>query len=592
LKPVAGLRALWPWAAPHRAWLYAALGCMAVLGAATGVYAWMLGPALRLLLSGGREGVGLAAELFPVLAQVDPASVRTWLPVSLVAVGAVKGLAYLGQFYSMGMFGQRVGADVRRRLFLALICQSPVQLAGRRVGDLLARFGADVTAVELAANYTVGGWARDGIQVVVLAGVAVALNWKLALLAALAVPLAAWPAVRLTRTLFRRTREGHERLGGLAARVQEGVGGVRTLQAFNAQGEELVRFDRDASAQLRAARAAGWARGGAPGVMEVLGAASVSAVLAWTATRSSLPPEELLSFLGALVLLYQPAKQLGRVGQFAVQAVAARARLTEILDVPPTVVSAPGAPVPSRLSRSVELRGVGFRYGDRAVLRGLDLVLAAGRTVALVGPSGAGKSTVTQLLLRFSRPDEGHLLLDGVDVETLDVDGVRAQFALVTQEPLLFAGTVRDNLRVGRPEATNEELEAAARAAHAHGFVLALPNGYDTRVGERGVNLSGGQRQRLCLARALVSGAPVLVLDEATSSLDPESEAEVQRALAGLLPGRTALIIAHRLSTVVDADLICVLDEGRVVESGTHAALLEQGGAYARLWALQHREAA
>ena len=326
--------------------------------------------------------------------------------------------------------------------------------------------------------------------------------------------------------------------------------------------------------------------------MEVLAAASVSAVLAWTASRSTVPPEELLSFLAALVLLYQPAKQLGRVGQFAVQAVAARARLAEVLDAPPTVTSRPGAPVPPPLRGEVDLRGVGFSYGERRVLRGFNLRLEAGRTVALVGPSGAGKSTVTQLLLRFARADEGRVLLDGVDVETLDVDGVRAQFALVTQEPLLFEGSIRDNLRVGRPGATDAQLEAAARAAHAHAFVSALPRGYDTRVGERGVNLSGGQRQRLCLARALVSGAPVLVLDEATSSLDPESEAEVQRALAELLPGRTALVIAHRLATVVDADLICVVEEGQVVESGTHAELLARGGSYARLWALQHREVA
>ncbi|MBM4380125.1 MAG: ABC transporter ATP-binding protein, partial [Deltaproteobacteria bacterium] len=245
------LRVLVPLARPHRALFLAALACMGILGTATGVYAWMMGPALRFLLSGGAEGLGLAAAWLPFLVHLPAEQVRWAFPLALVGVGVLKGLAYLGQFHAMGMFGQRVGADLRRRLFESLTAWSPLQLSQQREGDLLARFGADVASVELAANYALGGWAREGIQLLVLVAVAFALNWKLALAASLAVPLAAWPAVRLTRSFLRRAREGHARLGTLAAQVQEGVGGVRTLQAFNAQGAELGRFDREAAAQLR-----------------------------------------------------------------------------------------------------------------------------------------------------------------------------------------------------------------------------------------------------------------------------------------------------------------------------------------------------
>jgi subfamily B ATP-binding cassette protein MsbA len=285
--------------------------------------------------------------------------------------------------------------------------------------------------------------------------------------------------------------------------------------------------------------------------------------------------------------VYQPVKDLGRVTQFAMQAGAAGERLFALLDLHHPVADVPGATAAPELKQEIRVEDVRFSYGERRALDGLTLELPVGKVVALVGPSGGGKSTLTNLLLRFERPQEGRLLFDGVDVDGYTAASVRAKFALVTQEPLLFSGSVLDNLRYARPEATREEVEAAARVANADGFIRALPEGYDTRVGERGVKLSGGQRQRLCIARAVLSRAPVLVLDEATSSLDPESEREVQAALAAVLPGRTALVIAHRLSTVAEADLLYVVEAGRVVERGSHAELLKLGGRYAALWALQ-----
>ncbi len=589
---LARLWRLWPYARADRGLLVGAAACMLLLGAATGAYAYLSGPALRFLLTGGEQGLSGLARVLPGLAHMDRERWRWLLPALIVAIAALKGLAYCGQFFSMGLFGHRVGLSLRRALFSRLCDLSPIQLTAQRQGDLLSRLSADVAAVETAANYAVGTYMRDGVQVVVLVGVALALEWRIALVAIVLVPLAVLPASRLTKSFLRRTREAQATLGVMAAQVQEGVQGIRTLQAFDAREAELARFDAQARVQLRAQQKANWARAAVPGLMELFAAVAISfAFLAAYGAKGD-AAERFVSLLYALVLLYQPAKQLGRVGQMALAAAVSTERLLQLLELPRWVEDPPSpAPLP-RLARGIELKDVAYSYGDRPALRGVSLTLPVGKVTALVGPSGSGKSTLTALLLRQARPSRGEILVDGVDVERAAVDAVRAQFALVTQEPLLFAATVRENLLLARPGASETELRRAAALAQADGFLSALPKGYDTPLGERGVRLSGGQKQRLALARALLADAPVLILDEATSSLDPESEREVQAALAAVLPGRTALVIAHRLSTVADADVVHVLQEGRVVESGTRTALLQQGGLFAQLWRLQHAGAA
>ncbi|NOJ82667.1 ABC transporter ATP-binding protein [Myxococcus xanthus] len=574
------------YARPHFGVLLLAFVGMAAVGLTTGAYAYLTGPALRFLLSGGEEGFA-SAQRVPWLADLPREAALWGFPLVMVIVGAAKGVGYLAQFYFMGLFAQRVVKDLRRDLFQRLTALSPAQLARERMGDLLSRFSSDVSAVEAAAMYTVGSYLRDTLQVIILAGVALAMSPMLGGLMLLVIPLAALPASKLTRKVLKRTREGQTQLGNLAGQLHEGLGGLRTIQAFNGQAAELARFSAFAQAHEKAVVSAAWARGAVPGLMEVLAAAALAGALAYAASARLMEPEALLSLLTAVILVYQPVKDLGRVTQFAVQAGAAGERLFALLDMKHPVEDAPDAVPAPTLSRSIQFEGVRFAYGDRPALDGLTLELKAGQVTALVGGSGGGKSTVTSLLLRFERPQKGQLLLDGVDADRYTATSVRAQFALVTQEPLLFHGTVLDNLRYAKPDATREEVEAAAKVAHADGFIRALPEGYDTRIGERGVALSGGQRQRLCIARAVLAQAPVLVLDEATSSLDPESEREVQAALAAVLPGRTALVIAHRLSTVVNADVLNVMEAGRVVESGSHAELLQRGGRYAALWRMQ-----
>ena len=575
---------------PHLGLLAIAFVFMAVLGLATGAYAYLLGPALGFLLSGGEGGFG-GEQPVPWLSSLSREQALWALPVAVGVIALVKGVSYLGQFYFAGLFGQKVVMDLRRHLFEHLTSLSPTQLVRERAGDLLSHFSADAQAVEMAATYTVSSYIRDSLQVVVLSAVAISLSPKLGLVMLAVLPVALLPSARFTRTVIKGTREGQAQLGLLAGQLHEGLGGLRTIQAFNGQEAELARFNAHARAHEEALVRAAWARSAVPGVMEIIAAAVLASALTWAALTRALPPEKLLSFLTALVLVYQPMKALGRVTQFAVQAGVAAERLFTVFDRRHPVLDAPGATPAPALARAVSLRQVRFAYGERRALDGLDLELPLGKVTALVGPSGGGKSTVTALLLRFERPQAGHLLLDGVDVDRYTAASVRAQFSLVTQEPLLFSGSVLDNLRFSRPEASLEDVVAAARIAQADGFIRALPQGYDTPVGERGVTLSGGQRQRLCIARAVLSRASVLLLDEATSSLDPESEREVQAALAQVLPGRTALVIAHRLDTVVSADLIHVVEAGRVVESGTHEGLLARGQRYAALWRLQHGEA-
>ena len=583
---IAALQRLYALGAPHRGLLWRSFFFMAIVGVTTGAYAWLMGPALHFLLTGGTGGLGALARLWPDVASLDRDRALWVLPVLALGIGVVKGLAYLGQFYTVGFFGQRVVVDLRRRVFSRLLALSPLQLSKQLSGDLLGRFTSDVAAVEFAATYTLASYFRDTVQIIILVAVAFSLAWKLALVLLVAVPLALWPAARLGRSLLARLREGQHALGELSGQVHEGVGALRTLQVFNAREAELLRFDRKSGALRRALERAGWTGAATPGVMEVLAAISIAAVLGLAAGFGFAGPEALVSFIAAVVLAYQPAKDLGRLSGFGLQAAAALERIDAVLGAAADVADAPGAVALPPLCQGVKVKDVVFEWAPgRPALAGASLEVPVGQTVALVGPSGGGKSTLLSLLLKFERPASGSIELDGVDVGRATAESVRAQFALVTQEPLLFSASVRDNLRFARPSATDLELEAAARAAHALDFIAGLPKGWDTPLGERGVTLSGGERQRLCLARALVSDAPVLLLDEATRSLDAAGEALVQQAIDQVLreSGRTAIVVAHRLSTVRHAHRICVLEGGRVVEAGTHDELLAAGGAYAAL---------
>ncbi|HEU0265957.1 MAG TPA: ABC transporter ATP-binding protein, partial [Geobacterales bacterium] len=451
----------------------------------------------------------------------------------------------------------------------------------------------DVTMMQEGVGQVVTGLFRDGLGALFLLGVIFFLNWKLALIAFLVLPATAWPAQKIGKRIKVAARQSQNKMGTLTSILQESFAGIKVLKAFNLEERESRRFAGANREFFHFVRKGIKYEGLSLPVMEGLTSFGVAGVF-WAGVymfnRGTLKPEDLISFIAAMVLLYNPVKKLNTLYNNLQRSLGSADRVFEAMDEVPEIVD-PVQPVPfGRAQGNVALRHVSFRYGDDHVLRDIDLIAERGQVLALVGPSGAGKTTLVSLIPRFYDVTEGGVFIDGVDIRSLSLTDLMAQIALVDQETTLFNDTIANNIRYGRPGASDVDVEAAALAAFAHDFISSLPEGYETEIGDRGVRLSGGQRQRLCIARALLKDAPILILDEATSALDTESEQMVQQALRNLMRNRTTFVIAHRLSTILDADRIVVLDQGRMVESGRHEELMQKNGLYRKLYDMQFRE--
>jgi ATP-binding cassette subfamily B protein len=512
----------------------------------------------------------------------------------MIAVVAVLAISSAMRYYLVTTLGERIVADLRSDVFAHLTQLSSSFFDTARTGEIVSRLTADTTQIKSAVGASVSIALRNLLLFLGGAAMMVVTSPRLSLFVLGAIPIIVLPLVGFGRAVRKRGRAAQDTLAEASGYADELIGAVRTLQAFTNEKLAQSQFSAAVEGAFAAARDATKARGVLTAVVIFLVFASIVVVL-WVGAQDVLAghitPGRLGQFVLYAVFAAGGLSELSQVWGEIAQASGAAERLFEILDVEPQI-KAPSRPLalPTPARGAVEFKDVSFEYPSRPnapVLNHVSFRVAPGEKLALVGPSGAGKSTVFQLIQRFYDPVAGTVSFDGVSITDVDPAALRSSIALVPQDAVIFCTSVKENIRFGRPDATDGEIEKAAAAAHASDFIRRLPDGYETQVGERGVTLSGGQRQRIAIARAILREAPLLLLDEATSSLDAESETLVQQALSGLMRNRTSIVIAHRLATVQNCDRILVIDRGRIVEEGTHASLASSGGLYARLAKLQ-----
>jgi len=562
-------------ARPHVLKFSVAMICMLVVGATTSALAFLVKPALD--------------EIF----LKRNAEMLQWIPLAVVGIYLTKGACSYAQTILMNFIGQRIVADLRVELYRKIQTQSLAFFTKNPTGILMSRITNDVGFIQGAVSEAVTALLKDSFTLICLVFVIFYRDWQLAIIAMFVFPLAVYPIAKFGQKMRQVATRTQVTLGSLMTLLQETISGTRIVKAFSMEEYENRRFSGENERLFRLNLKAVSINAVSSPLMEFLGGLGIAAIIfygGYQVIHGHATPGTFFSFLTALIMLYEPVKRLTNVNNTIQQGIAGAQRVFAIIDLVPEIGNSPDAPPLPRISREIEIRNVTFRYEEAPVLRNINLRIRAGEVVAFVGMSGGGKTTLVNLIPRFYDVTEGAITIDGHDVRNVTIESLRGQIAIVTQQTILFNDTVRNNIAYGDIVKTEEEIVAAAKAANAHDFIVRLPMGYDTLIGEQGTKLSGGERQRISIARAILKDAPILILDEATSSLDSEAEIEVQDALENLMKGRTTLVIAHRLSTIRNAYRIIVLVSGEIREEGTHEALLACQGEYCRLYNMQFKE--
>jgi ATP-binding cassette, subfamily B, bacterial MsbA len=555
--------------------LAVAMVCMAVVAGTTSLMAFLVKPVL--------DEIFFKRNL----------ATLNLLPPFIVLLYVVKGVFGYGQSYLMSFVGQRIVANMREQLYSHLQKLSLSYFDRTPTGLLMSRIMNDVNQIQGAVSGAVTGILKDLFTILGLIGVIFYRDWQLAALAILVLPLAVLPIVKFGRKLRRISTQSQKTMAEISIHLHETLSGNRIVKAFGMEEREIERFKDKNRTFFQLTMKDVSVKAMSSPIMEFLGGIGIAAIIwygGYNVIRGTSTPGTFFSFLTALLMLYEPIKHLSGVNNTIQQGLAAAVRVFEILDLEPDIQDRPGAQVLGGVREGLVFQNVSFRYDRDWVLRDINLAVRAGEVLAIVGTSGGGKTTLVNLAPRFYEATEGEILIDGRPVRDLTLASLRGQIGIVTQQTILFNDTVWNNIRYGSPEKGEEEVRQAARAAYATDFIERLPDKMETIIGEQGVRLSGGERQRISIARALLKDAPLLILDEATSSLDSDSEAEVQRALENLMRGRTTLVIAHRFSTIRNADRILVMSGGRIVEQGKHEELWERNGEYRRLYEIQFRD--
>ena len=560
----------------YRQWptLAVAIFCMVLTAAMTAALSWLLDPAIKeIFLEKRRDMLVL-------------------IPLAVLGVIVLRALTTFAQQALVDTVGERAVADIQRDMFANLVHRDLASLNAVHSGQFVSNFIYDTTLMRDAIVRGIAGIGLETLSLIALAGVMVYQDWRLALISVVVLPGVGWVTQKIGNALRRASSRGMAETAELSTVLSEALDGKRIVKAYGLEAHVSRRADARIGMRLKYLLRVVRTRAAAVPASDLFAGSVIAATIyyaGYQAMHGEIGINHFASFLAAMLLALQPVRNLTQLWATASSGISAADRIFALIDEAPKIGDRQGAR-PLQLAAdggAVRFRDVGFSYRQDTsapALEDVTLTIPAGKKVALVGPSGAGKSTVFNLLLRFYECDRGTIDIDGQDIADVTLASLRAQIALVTQEPILFDESVADNIALGRPGASRAEIEAAARAAAAHDFIAQLPEGYDTRVGEGGLRLSGGQRQRVAIARAMLRNAPILLLDEATSALDSESERQVQDALSTLMAGRTTIVIAHRLSTVLDADRIYVMDRGRVAEHGSHSELMAVGGLYARLY--------